>query len=948
MSRPILTTKLYVPSPRPKVVLRPHLIERLNEGLYRNLTLISAPAGFGKTTLVSEWIASCERPAAWLSLDELDNDPTRFLSYLVAALQTIVVRQSPAGNIGVGVLSTLQSPQPPPIESILTALLNEISAIPDNPSRPVGTRSGQGFVLVLDDYHLLESEPIDKALAFLIEHLPPQMHLVITTREDPQLPLARLRARDQLTELRATDLRFTSAEAAEFLDQVMGLNLVAEDIAALENRTEGWIAGLQLAALALQGLALQGLSLQGHQDATSFIESFTGSHRFVMDYLVEEVLQQQAKEVRTFLLHTSILDRFCGPLCDAVLLTPSAAGQDTLEYLERANLLIVPLDGKRQWYRYHHLFADALQARLLKEQPNQVASLHLRACAWFEQNNFGTDAIRHALAAEDFERAADLIDLDWLENSGTYFRNATWLGWVKALPDEFVRTRPRLSLGFTWELLFLGELEGAESRMRDVDRLLALTVDTPEPSDAPSTSRVVMNEEEIQSLRALLAVAWAFHAQALGNVVDTIKQACRALTFAPVTDHYTQGLAGSLLGLAYLAGGDLETAHQTMADGMASLRRVGNLLFATSGTFVLANIRIAQGRLRDAMVTYEEVLQRVSAQGEPALQGTADLYLGLCELHHEQGNVEAARQYLLKSQELGERAALLEWPYPLYLAQARIKISQGDLNGALELLNEAERLYRRGPVPDVRPVTALRARVWIEQGRFTEVLGWAQRQELSVDDDLGYLHEFEHITLARALIARYETERAEHSIRKAVGLLARLLKAAEEGGRNGSVIEILVLQALAHKAQGNTPLALMPLERALTLAEPESYVRIFVDEGMPMAELLRAAATQGTMPDYTGKLLAAFGVEEQRRSDQTDPAHTQSPASRPKSLIEPLSERELEILSLIAAGKKNQEIADQLIISLNTVRYHTKNLYGKLGVNKRTQAVAKAQELDLI
>ncbi len=423
MPAPILATKLYIPPPRPKVVLRPRLIERLNEGLSASckLTLISAPAGFGKTTLVSEWVAGCERPVAWLSLDEGDNDPTRFLTYLIAALQTI------AANIGEGVLGVLQSPQPPPIESILTALLNEITTIPDN------------FILVLDDYHVIDSKPVDEALTFLLEHLPPQMHLVIATREDPHLPLARLRARGQLTELRAADLRFTPAEAAEFLNQVMGLNLSAEDIAALETRTEGWIAGLQLAAL----------SMQGHQDAASFIQSFTGSHHFVLDYLVEEVLQQQSESVQTFLLRTSILDRLCGPLCDAVLLAPSASGQETLEYLERANLFIVPLDNERRWYRYHHLFAELLRQRLHQsdasptEEGGSVAELHIRASQWYEDNGLEIEAFQHAAAANDIERAERLI-----EGKGMplHFRGAVVpiLNWLESLPTTVLDARPSL------------------------------------------------------------------------------------------------------------------------------------------------------------------------------------------------------------------------------------------------------------------------------------------------------------------------------------------------------------------------------------------------------------------------------------------------------------------------------------------------------------------------
>ena len=413
MPAPILATKLYIPPPRPKVVLRPRLIERLNEGLSagRKLTLISASAGFGKTTLVSEWVAGCGRPVAWLSLDEGDNDPTRFLTYLVAALQTI------AANIGAGVLAVLQSPQPPPTESILTALLNEITTIPDN------------FVLVLDDYHVIDSKPVDEALTFLLEHLPPQMHLVIATREDPHLPLARLRARGQLTELRAADLRFTPAEAAEFLNQVMGLNLSAEDIAALETRTEGWIAGLQLAAL----------SMQGHQDAASFIKSFTGSHRFVLDYLVEEVLQQQSESVQTFLLRTSILDRLCGPLCDAVLLDPSASGQETLEYLEHANLFIVPLDNERRWYRYHHLFAELLRQRLHQSTASSagneekvVAELHSRASRWYEDNGLEIEAFQHAAAANDVERAERLIGRQGrCPSTFPAWRPLSWTGWSR-------------------------------------------------------------------------------------------------------------------------------------------------------------------------------------------------------------------------------------------------------------------------------------------------------------------------------------------------------------------------------------------------------------------------------------------------------------------------------------------------------------------------------------
>lgn len=422
MPTPILATKLYVPPPRPKIVLRPRLIDQLKKGLHRKLTLISAPAGFGKTTLVSEWIASCERPVAWLSLDEGDNDSTRFLTYLITALQTI------APNMGAEALRLIQSPQPPTTESVLTILLNEIGTIPDK------------FILVLDDYHVIEDKAVSNALTFLLEHLPPQVHLVITTREDPNLPLARLRARDQLTGLRATDLRFTPAEAAEFLTQVMGLSLSAEDIAALEARTEGWIAGLQLAAI----------SMQGHTDTSNFIKSFIGGHHFVLDYLVEEVLQQQSKKVQDFLLCTSILDRMCGPLCDAVLLDSSAFGQDTLEHLEHTNLFIIPLDNERHWYRYHHLFGSLLRQRLGQSRtPEEIAQYHIRASEWHEQNGHESEAFHHAIAAKDFSRAAMLAEMYW-QRMNESFQSAAWLGWVKQLPEELIRSRPVLCTQIAW------------------------------------------------------------------------------------------------------------------------------------------------------------------------------------------------------------------------------------------------------------------------------------------------------------------------------------------------------------------------------------------------------------------------------------------------------------------------------------------------------------------
>jgi LuxR family maltose regulon positive regulatory protein len=869
--------------------------------LHLKLTLISAPAGFGKTTLISEWVARSERATAWLSLDEGDNDLARFLAYLVAALQTV------EDGIGEGVLTMLHSSQPPPIESMLTILLNEITTIPDH------------FVLVLDDYHVMDAQPVDHALTFLLEHLPPKMHLAIATREDPQLPLARLRARGQLSELRAADLRFTPSEAAEFFNRVMGLNLLADDIAALETRTEGWITGLQMAAL----------SMQRRSDAASFIQAFTGSHRFVLDYLIEEVLQRQPERVRSFLLQTAVLDRLSGSLCDAI--TGREDGRGMLETLERSNLFVVPLDDRRQWYRYHHLFADVLKTRLVEEWPGQVSALHRRASVWYEQNGLPSDAIRHALAAEDFERAADLIELagPMVEESS---QTARWLRWVRALPDELVHIRPVLSVWYAYALLGRGELEAAEARLTDAEQCLELMN---EQSENPAAEIVVVDEAQFRSLPATIAVARAYYAQALGDVPGTVTYAQRVLDLLPEGEQLRRGQATALLGITYWASGDLEAANRAFANYTMKLRTAGNIPDAISTVCVVAEIRMALGRLREAASTLEQFLQFVMDQGEPVPPDTADLHRGLSELYREQGDLKAAAQHLLSSKELGEQAELPVWRYRWCIAQARLIGTQGDLDGALDLLNEAEHSYIRTPLPDVRPISATKAQIWVTQGRLAEAMGWAREQGLSVDDDLSYLREFEHITLARVLIARYRSNREDVFINEAIRLLERLLKAAEEGRRIRSVIEILMLQALAHQAQGDLSLALAPLERALALAEPEGYVRIFVDEGQPMAALLQEAAQHGASPNYASRLKAVFEKAEGR-------------APVTQLMSEPLSARELEVLMLLGTEISGPEIARTLVVSLSTLRTHTQNIYSKLGVNNRRAAVRRAEELHLL
>jgi LuxR family maltose regulon positive regulatory protein len=898
----------------------------LDDGLAKGsrLTLISASAGFGKTTLVSEWVASLTSSplplgegdpkgrvrVAWLSLDEGDNDLLRFISYLIAALQTI------KDGIGEGLLTAIQSHQPPSTEAILMALLNEITTVSND------------FLFILDDYHVIDSRSVDETLSFLVEHLPPQMHLVIATREDPHLPLARLRARGQLTELRAADLRFTPAEAVEFLNRMMGLNLSDGDVAALEARTEGWIAGLQLAAL----------SMQGREDSARFIQAFTGSHRFVLDYLIEEVLECQPEHIRSFLLQTSILDRFCAPLCNAV--TEREDSKETLDVLERSNLFLIPLDDQRQWYRYHHLFADVLQAHLMEAQPNRAFTLHQQASIWFEQNGLTADAIRHALAAHDFDRAANLIERVWLAMDISY-QSATWLGWVKALPNELIRTRPVVSVGYGWALLSVGELEASEVRFRDAEQCLETAGKQLKNSSAktcPERSRrvVVVDEAEFRVLPASIAAARAYRALALGDISSTKMYARQALALDPEVNsiHHTQAV--SLLGMAEYASGNLRAAEQEFIKFQAMMWQTNDIANAIGITFILANIKLVQGHLREAVNAYQQSLQLAASRGEPSFLGASDLHRGLSELLCEQAGLEAAAQHLRTARQLGEQGALTGWPHRLCVAQARTKESQGDLAGALVLLDEAERQYVRNPLPD-RPIAALKARTWVRQGRLAEALSWVREQNLSPDDELNYLREFEHLTLARVLIAQYKTDQVEGDLHAAVGLLARLLQAAEEGERNGSVIEILILQSFAYQAQGDQRRALASLERALTLAEPEGYLRIFADEGEAMQLLFEKYLSNRDHPlsGYVERILAAF----------TQPAPPKNEKS--EILVEALSDRELEVLKLLRSELSGPEIAEKLIVSPNTFRTHTRNIFNKLGVNNRRAAVRRAQELDL-
>lgn len=910
---PLLATKLFRPLPRPGTVLRHQLFARLSEGLARKLTLIAAPAGSGKTTLVSAWAAAANLPAAWLSLDPDDGEPIRFLSYVLAALQTV------RPDFGSTIVAALQSPQPPPVEILLADVLNALAALPEQ------------LILVLDDYHVIDSDQVDRALAFLVAHLPPQLHLVIVTREDPALPLAQLRARDQLTELRVSELRFSHTEADALLSQTEGLSLPADVVAVLTSRTEGWAAGLHLAAL----------SLRGHQDAAGFVHSFSGSQHFVLDYLLEEVLQQQPTRLHQFLLRTSVLDRLCGPLCDAVLAMPVGTGQATLEAIERANLFLVPLDDRRCWYRYHHLFGELLRQRLLQEaamDAGAIATLHLRASGWYEAQGLMLEALHHAAASANPARVAALAERAWAQMDSS-FQSFAWCRWVGQLSEEVLRVRPVLCTQYAWALMDTGQTEASEAWLRHAERWLSAADSTGAASHDEVASMVVVVSELLPSLPARIAAARAYLAQSRGDFVAAQQYAATSRDLSAETEPLLHAQATVLAGMSQWATGTLEAAYSAFAAWVEQTRAAGNLAFALASGFYLAEIRLAQGQLREAARLYRQFLNLVPADHEALRMAAPHLHLGLAMIAHEQGDARAATLHLRTSKEQGEQAALIDWPFRWCLAQARIEESSGNWETALDLLDAAEQRYLPNPVPDLRPVAALKARVYLRQGDLTAATAWVAACGVTTTDALSYRREFEHMTLARVLIARYRREHVASDPHDVLDLLARLLAAAEAGGRIGSQIEALLLQSLAHEALDDSGQARIPLQRALALAEPEGYVRLFADEGAPLARLLeRERDASGGMQTYLHRLQAALATRLT--------AHPTSLDLHPAA--EPLTAREREVLRLIAEGLSNQELAARLHLSPQTVKVHTRNIYSKLGVASRTQAVARGRDLGFL
>lgn len=815
----LLEGKVRLPRRRRAVVSRARLAERLSAAT--GLTLVSAPAGFGKTALLTEWLGESGRKAAWLSLDERDNEPASYWSYLVAALRTAVP------DVGAAALSLLQASRPP-VEAVLSTLLNDLEAVEYD------------VILVLDDYHVIDRREIHDGMAFLVEHLPPQIRLVIASRVDPPLPLARMRARGELVEIRSAELRFTADEVAEYLNGVMGLALTAHDVAVLEGRTEGWIAALQLAAL----------SMQGRDDVSGFIAGFAGDDRYIVDYLAEEVLQRQPEEVQHFLLQTSILDRLHGPLCDAV--TGQVGGKDRLAAIERGNLFLFPLDDQRRWYRYHQLFADVLQAHLLDEQPDAVATLHQRASAWYEDNGDRAEAIRHSLAAKDFGQAATLIELA-IPALRRNRQEATALAWLQALPDEIVSVRPVLSVSYAGTLLITHDPADVNRRLEDAQRHLH-----------PTDETIVVDHDEYGRLNEAIETYRAAQSIAQGNLTATVTHARQALAIAAEDSHLWRAAAAGLLGLAHWSTGDLEAAHEAWTACTTGLQANGHTADALGCAIALADIRSAQGRPTDAMRTFEQALLLKPPPGEPVLRGTADMYVGLSELHLDRNDPQTATQYLAKAHDLGDHRGLPQYSYRRRVALARIREAEGDYQAALQLLDEAETVYVSDYFPNVRPIPAVRARVWLKAGELDKAIAWVSDQGLTVDDDLSYLREYEHLTLARVLAAQGIPVDA---------FLVRLLQAAQAGHRARSVNEIRTLRAAP-----------------------------------------QAATTNST---------------------------------RKQGLIEPLSAREFDVLRLLGTDLDGPGIARELIVSLNTVRTHTKHIYAKLGVTSRRAAVRRATELEL-
>jgi LuxR family transcriptional regulator, maltose regulon positive regulatory protein len=904
----LLATKLHVPRPQPGFVPRPRLVQALSEGLARGRVLICAPAGFGKTSLLADWARSGGRPVAWLGLDAGDNDPARFWRYVVAALDQ--AQPGIAGRLG----ALFGPPAPRSFEGLVTALINEHAA-----------QAGRDEVLlVLDDYHLVDAGAVHESVAFLLENLPPGLLLVVSGRADPPLPLARLRARGQLAELRAAELRFTTEEAAALLGAAAGPVLPDAVVAALTARTEGWAAGLQLAAL----------SLRGRTDAAGFVAAFSGSHRFVLDYLADEVLDGQPGPVRAFLLETSVLERLSGELCDAV--TGRSGSQAMLDHIERAGLFLVPLDEVRGWWRYHHLFAGLLRARLEQEQPGRMQELHRAAAAWSDEHDLGDDAVRHALAAGDNAWAARLVERH-VETLLRRSEGATLHRWLSALPAESIRALPRLCLAQATSAAISFQVEALEALLDDAERAYAVRGDEPYEPSVPRAVSVLANVPAgIAFLHAVLArqrgdpaLAAGYNRQALGLLGEQ--------------DWLMRSMVRWNMAGADWLRGRLGQAERDLAEVLAERRAAGEGFLAMRVCYDLSQVQRAQGHLDAALATYREALEIAGEGGrQPPHLGIA--HVGLAEVLYERDEVAAALDHATRGVTLCRQLAFTP-PLAAGLAiLARIRQAHGDPAAAIAAMGEAGQVELSPQVIALlNPVPSQRARLLLAQGDVTAASQWAKAAGLSPEDEPDYPREPAYLLLARVLLAQDRPG-------PALTLLQRLLATAAGQGRTGDVIEIQALRALALAARGDPAGALGALAEAVTLACPQGYVRVFADEGAPMRALLtrlsaarkdQRAPARGIDPDYLAGLLRACGQAG------AAPPSRRAAAALP-GMAEPLTDREAEVLRLLAAGRSNQRIAHELVVALDTVKKHVTHILGKLGAANRTEAVARARQLGLI
>jgi LuxR family maltose regulon positive regulatory protein len=834
MPTTILASKLQPPSLQSSIINRARLIAQLDESLKRKLTLISAPAGFGKTTLLLSWLQTVRMPVAWLSLDLPDHEPYRFLRYLIGALQTL----NP--DLGQTALLALQGNQPSAPEAIMTALINDLLALQDT------------FVLVLDDYHLVSSDVLDEALSLLIQNMPETMHVIIATREDLRLPLARLRVQNQLLEVRVGDLRFTDEETADFLNQAMGLHLSVDDIRTLEHRTEGWVAGLQLAAL----------SLRGTDDPTAFIENFTGGHRFIVDYLIEDVLHQQAPDIRQFLLHTSILNNLNGALCDAVVV--GNASQKMLETLERNNLFVIALDEERHWYRYHHLFRDALHNALLLQDTALERTLHQRACDWYSQQDAPQDAIHHALGSGDIGRIAPLLEDVWREMSQSY-HSAVWLQWAKLLPKSAILSRPLLCTYYGQAIMYTGDLDGclswydhAESALKQADAV---------PDETSETRR-----QQWVQLPAIIASARMYIAMAKRDIVATLRHAEAIRDLVGESDDSLLMQAVVLPGLAQWAEGNLVQAEAILGDFVQRLQTGGRFADAVELVFFLSEIRQSRGDLHGAYHICEQAFHTVDELGVGVMSGLEDLHRVQADVYREQNQLTQAEDHLRAAEETVEQlVARPDWHHRLNVSWACLRLAQGDYDGALHHLGIAEAHFYRTPLPVVRNVMAVRVRVWIAQERLSEAHNALAGRGVNVDMPITYLHAYDLLTLVRLLLAQYRVKGDEGVVQRAHHLLQALLSVAQAHHWGANVIEILMLQALLADAQAKTHFADEKLQRALNLAQEQGFVRLFVDEGERMQSMLKRIAQPH---NYAHKILASFAQ-----------GNMATPSSRPPCLM---------------------------------------------------------------